>query len=516
MAPSFFVKAQLELEGVGYREQELQLAKGSVFASEVPEGVLHASFGGNTNIFIKGNGMTDNAQGNRVMMLSEELGEAVPAPLLTEDDAFSSNTVMGMLSYRLPSPSELLGIPDHVLHQYQSLTFTLYLEVDDSVLGTYPLECATASKCRVKYQRQYTPVLFDLSPPVVYFDSETTLIFDPKGTTGLIQDLPSDEMHFINAKIGGALMDFEASVTFESSYSQYYRNHIKGRVGDQKPSADHSFSMLWETGNAQLQPVESLHCEATGDACYHAKTVPVIHDMTSHSGYITGGQSITVTGYGFDSENIDAKLDGVDCVVRAKSDNGFTCDVQAADTASTVDVPNVGQHGIRKELVDSSLSPNNDWVWFSDFDDLTKPDWTRKESLALQLEAPNGVGDRLGHKFKGWFVAPLATNYKFYMACDDDCIFKMDQAPMSTTNLTELISITAATGFREYWRESDNGNRSSEWIALEAGEHYYIEMWAVEGYGHDHASVAVEIEQTDVVGHHQSMKEMQKIVVSVD
>jgi hypothetical protein len=164
--------------------------------------------------------------------------------------------------------------------------------------------------------------------------------------------------------------------------------------------------------------VESLHCEATGEACYRAKTVPVIHDMTSNSGYITGGQSITVTGYGFDSENIDAKLDGVDCVVRDQSNEGFTCDVQSADAASIVDVPSIGQHGIRKTLVDSSLS-GNDFVWFSSFDDLTKPDWTRDESLALQLEAPSGVGDRLAHEFKGWFVAPLTTNYKFYMACDD-------------------------------------------------------------------------------------------------
>ena len=49
------------LSGIGYREQELQVAKGSVFSSEAPTGVYHASFAGNTNIFIKGDGFTENA-----------------------------------------------------------------------------------------------------------------------------------------------------------------------------------------------------------------------------------------------------------------------------------------------------------------------------------------------------------------------------------------------------------------------------------------------------------------------
>jgi len=124
---SIFVSAQLQLQGIGYREQELQLARGSFFSSEDPQGVGEASFGGNTNIFIRGDGLTENAQSNRVMMISTELGETIPAPPLTEDDAFNSNTVAGFVTYRLPSPSELLGTPDVNLHQYSSLSFELYL-----------------------------------------------------------------------------------------------------------------------------------------------------------------------------------------------------------------------------------------------------------------------------------------------------------------------------------------------------------------------------------------------------
>jgi hypothetical protein len=48
------------LDGIGYREQELQLARGSFFESEDADGVSHASFAGGTTIYIKGVGFSDN------------------------------------------------------------------------------------------------------------------------------------------------------------------------------------------------------------------------------------------------------------------------------------------------------------------------------------------------------------------------------------------------------------------------------------------------------------------------
>jgi hypothetical protein len=48
------------LEGIGYREQALQQAKGASFESETPNGIPYASFGGDTHIFIKGGGLEMN------------------------------------------------------------------------------------------------------------------------------------------------------------------------------------------------------------------------------------------------------------------------------------------------------------------------------------------------------------------------------------------------------------------------------------------------------------------------
>jgi len=48
---------------------------------------------------------------------------------------------------------------------------------------------------------------------------ETEFFFDPKSTTSVIEDLLSDELPFINAKIGNALIDFEANIDEESAFA---------------------------------------------------------------------------------------------------------------------------------------------------------------------------------------------------------------------------------------------------------------------------------------------------------
>jgi hypothetical protein len=58
----------LYLNGIGYREQELQQAKGARFQSEAPEGVLWASFGGGTNIFVSGVGLEEMAVLNMIVL----------------------------------------------------------------------------------------------------------------------------------------------------------------------------------------------------------------------------------------------------------------------------------------------------------------------------------------------------------------------------------------------------------------------------------------------------------------
>lgn len=225
--------------------------------------------------------------------------------------------------------------------------------------------------------------------------------------------------------------------------------------------------MAWEVGRSVKVDGESLHCSYDNQTCYEVKTVPVIFGVSSNSGFTSGGQNLTITGHGFNSKNIVATVDGVNCLVTSYSNDAFSCEVDQAAAPSTVDVPHVGQHGILMEIVDSSQALNNDYVSLTNFDNLTKENWSRSAELAMHLEAWNGRGERLHTHFRGWFVPPATTRYRFYQTCDDRCKVFLDTTPGSTANPTEILSRTYATGHREYFREEATPFQAvSDWISL--------------------------------------------------
>jgi hypothetical protein len=150
---------------------------------------------------------------------------------------------------------------------------------------------------------------------VVYYDSYTEVWFDPKYVTQLISNLDTDEMQFINAKIGGSLLDFEFNVDDETTYSSYYRNKARGQVGELPIGESYNITMQWETGQAFILRQESTHCSYDNSTCYQARAVPVIFETSSKIGYTTGGMNLTVTGYGFNDGVIDAKVDGQACEI---------------------------------------------------------------------------------------------------------------------------------------------------------------------------------------------------------
>jgi hypothetical protein len=102
-----------------------------------------------------------------------------------------------------------------------------------------------------------------LSPPIVYFESLTDLWFDPKWTYYLIEDLLEDEMSFINAKIGGVLLDFEETVAADDSFQGYggiAGMHVTGQVGEVPSGEKLDVSMLWEVGDTYTDAGMMTHC----------------------------------------------------------------------------------------------------------------------------------------------------------------------------------------------------------------------------------------------------------------
>jgi hypothetical protein len=131
----------------------------------------------------------------------------------------------------------------------------------------------------------------------------------------LIKDLDTDEFPFINAKIGGNLIDFEFSVDSDTSFSNWAINRARGVIGENTISNNANITMMWETGQASIASAESITCNYNESECYQAKSLPVIFDVDRNVGYTTGGQNVTVTGYGFDYGTIKAEFDGVPCEV---------------------------------------------------------------------------------------------------------------------------------------------------------------------------------------------------------
>jgi len=226
-------------------------------------------------------------------------------------------------------------------------------------------------------------------------------------------------------------------------------------------------------------------CSYDNTQCYKVKTVAKIDSISASQGYTSGGQTVTITGHGFNDPNIDIQIDGVACAVKSYNQDTVTCETGAAASASVTGTNYVGQHGLRRTIYNSS----------SGFGYSSMTSQESYEQLALHLEAPLNVDTNYGNIFSGYFKAPATTNYRFYAACDDGCRVYLGTTPMDPSS-KQLIVDAGYASYRDYF----NPTRSfkSEWIPLTAGQYYYIETQHIQYSSGDHVSVAVEIEQTAI------------------
>jgi hypothetical protein len=63
------------------------------------------------------------------------------------------------------------------------------------------------------------------------------------------------------------------------------------------------------------------------------------------------------------------------------------------------------------------------------------------QELALSMEVPYYEADYIINQFRGWFIPPATTRYKFYQYCDDNCrIMFSNVTGDSTENVTTLLT----------------------------------------------------------------------------
>jgi hypothetical protein len=212
------------------------------------------SFGGYTHITIHSFDLDEDPQSNAVFLYSQDLDVKVRAPTLTPDDAFNSNPAVGHIAYRLPSVAQLFGQPQEKFDQYAFMKFELSIQRNDHFGEPVEMKCKETWRCLLTFKKHFTPILLALNPPIVYKNSMTEFWFNPKSTANLMENLEAEDLPFVNAKINGALVDFEGQVDHETKIHGWRWNRVRGRVTDQPPSSKAVPQMLWETGNALIHP----------------------------------------------------------------------------------------------------------------------------------------------------------------------------------------------------------------------------------------------------------------------
>lgn len=98
------------------------------------------------------------------------------------------------------------------------------------------------------------------------------------------------------------------------------------------------------------------------------------------------------------------------------------------------------------------------------------------------------------------------------MTCDDMCELNLAQCAGSIEPTTQMLKITKWTKYDGFWsnenRYGDAPRKVSKWIELNEGQHYYLYSKFAEGSGGDYMRTGVEIENSGIKDHHQTMKEI--------
>lgn len=101
-----------------------------------------------------------------------------------EDIAFNSHTDGGKLKYSTPSIMAIHKQPYEAFGTIDKVTYDLtLLDYDTHFLQLKSLKCGNGvnpAKCRITISRQYTPILYYLSPPVIYSGSQFAFWVDPR------------------------------------------------------------------------------------------------------------------------------------------------------------------------------------------------------------------------------------------------------------------------------------------------------------------------------------------------
>lgn len=134
---------------------------------------------------------------------------------LVENNEFNSNAIQGRIAYTTPSVMELLNADiDAFNGEYlpngstDQLEFELKIHNDDDLFSVH---CMDKSYCMLKYKRNYTPQLVDVTPANVYKDQLIQFHVNAKYANHE-NATPADAWPFREIRLGETLVDWEDTV----------------------------------------------------------------------------------------------------------------------------------------------------------------------------------------------------------------------------------------------------------------------------------------------------------------
>ncbi|TNV88229.1 hypothetical protein FGO68_gene13028 [Halteria grandinella] len=484
------------LSGVGYYEENTSV------------GIPMASMAGGTEIVFYGEGMAEDPSGITVLFKNSQLGTVAGGPPTLQDVAFNSHTGGGKFKFTTPPVMYLHDKPFESFYSFDTITYDLtLLSYDAATDSVKTLACtapAVASMCQIKVSRDYTPILYSVSPPILYLDQEIAFWLDPKKAQAKRSKI-LPELPWIETRINGYGVEYEPFYLEDVVFPENQKSQIRGQMGAITPIESAEVKFRFRAGSAYHYDASMVRCNYANTTCFRARGVAVIRGMDSHTGYTTGGTIIKVTGHGFNSKNIQATIAGSPCIVKSYSLTSFTCETTSS-TATDPDVLTyVGEHGLKRKVFNRTTS-----ISYAQLDTLQP----YKEVLAIDFETPKDEWDgHFANLLSGYFKAPATANYRFHMTCDDKCRLYLSQTSMDPTQKALIYENTDYTDYHAF--ENPLKSYHSEWIPLTKDGYYYIEGRQIQAAGGDHFTVAVEIDDSaqPVMGHHHTKREVQRLKV---
>ena len=205
-----------------------------------------------------------------------------------ENDEFKSRSSEGKLIYSMPSISELFnGLP---LEQFTDFS---QVDTDISVLdigNMNRLACdeSNKSRCKINFSWDYTPVVSQIIPPVVYKGMEMTVYLNPKKA-------PS----YYDSTLGGSRCEIRIDGTsndfgFNTDGNTELRSNTMYPVAstvmtDERNSTADLKVFMRGAGNAWIKPDNNLIYSLDGTESYTMKVLPSIDQISHSEGSTTGG-----------------------------------------------------------------------------------------------------------------------------------------------------------------------------------------------------------------------------------